>query len=298
MKTPQVIGAGLLLALLSGPGIAAAASSAQDSDLTVAPVVRVFPATTPGNDSATLAFTVTNHNATTSRTLSAPTLDGPTPVDFSIVSENCTGALAPGNSCTISVKFHPTAQGAKWARLLIGSTPTLAAFVTNSEAVADEALRRIPPVLTAVSIPETMTAGNSYGLTWSLEGYGSGYLTRIVLFDCTGISDGSCGDYYGDSTRFYDSGNLPAGSTGPGNWEYNGITDLTYNYSLTFKVPTKRADGSNWATGGTDVVVRFFVKDDIDAARNNPTISLVIPGNLSGAYYDKSGRRIVKKIAP
>ncbi len=297
MKTHQVIGAGLLLALLSGPGIAAAASSAQDSDLTVAPVVRVFPATTPVTGSASLTFTVTNHNATVLKTLNdPPTLDGPNFDQFTVESRTCTGSLNPASSCTVTVKFQPDSSGAKGANLRI--TPTLAAFVTNSEAVADEALRRIPPVLTAVSIPETMTAGSSQGLTWSLEGYGSGYLTRIVFFDCTGISDGSCGDYYGDSTRFYDSGNLSAGSTGPGNWEYNGITDLTYNYSLTFNVPAKRADGSDWATGGTDVVVRFFVKDDIDAARNNPTISLVIPGNLSGTYYDKSGRRIVKKIAP
>ena len=44
--------------------------------------------------------------------------------------------------------------------------------------------------------------------------------------------------------------------------------------------------------------MRFFYKNEIDAERNKPSVSLLIPGNQSLEYYDTAGRRIVKTIIP
>jgi hypothetical protein len=92
---------------------------------------------------------------------------------------------------------------------------------------------------------------------------------------------------------------VAAGSVTPGKWTYNGAQTKSYNYSWNFTVPSTREGGAAWAAlPGTEIVVRLYFKNEIDAERNKPSVSLLIPGNQSLEYYDTAGRRIVKTIIP
>jgi hypothetical protein len=270
----------------------------QDSDISVNPVTHCFPVTAIGADSISKTFYITNHNATSVMTIGTISLAAPNADQFSIVGgESCSGAtlVANGGSCQVTVVHSPNRAGSMSATLLIPSsapdTPTLTAFMTTAEDVADQAIRRMPPVLSAVAIPATITSGASTTISLSLLGYDSSYQTEMVLFDCTGISNGNCGDSYGDSTMKYDSGVLIPDSNSAGAWTFNGVTSRLFTYSHTFTAPT--------AATATDFVIRFYNRSqrDIDAA--NGGLSLLIPGNLPGiTYYDTAGRRIVKQITP
>ena len=277
--------------------------SAQDPNLTVDPAARFFPVTSLGADSVPADFTVTNHSATQTRTLGDLSLGGANADQFVIASDACSKAiLAPnGGSCTVSVSFHPARRGSKGANLLIPSdapdTPILTAYLSNCETASSEAMRRIPPVLAALSVPDTMAPGATYTLTWSIEGYHGSYSSYVALFDCT-EADSDCGANYSDSSRFAESGAQLPSTVTEGSWQFGGVDDHRFNYSWSFTVPAKRNDGTDWPACGTQVVVRFYVKDDIDQERNRTSVSLLIPGNLAGEYYDTAGRRIVKTIAP
>jgi hypothetical protein len=164
----------------------------------------------------------------------------------------------------------------------------------------------MPPVLTGFEVLDSTSTGHtgdlvanqSYTLTWSLEGYHSDYTSNLVLFDCTGINDGTCGDSYGDATRFAESGNQEPASVAAGSWQFGGVVTQRFTYTWSFTVPLKRENGSDWPTGGTDIVVRFYNKSEVDQERNKGSVSLLVPGNLASEYYDTTGRRIVKRITP
>lgn len=289
-QTVSITAAILLFSLSS----AIAQLSAPDADITVDPVIHQFPVTTLDTDSVAKVFTITNHNATEVRTINTLSLGAPHADQYILQNDTCSGATltANGGSCTISVRFHPTCDGIKSATLLIPSsdveTPILSAFVTTNESVENQAIRRMPPVLASTSIPETLTAGQSYTLTWSLLGYDDNYQSNIVFFNCSGISNGSCGDSY--STNFLASGNLQPDSSQAGEWTYSGITSRKFNYSYTIVAPT--------VSQPTNMVIRFYSKSQADADAAKGGLSLLIPGNLSGTYYDTAGRRIVKQIIP
>lgn len=297
---------GTMIGLVASVQPLMAAKSAQDNDIMVSPAVGFFPVTPLGTDSEPVAFAITNGNSTQTRTLGALSLSGPNADQFLMGADTCSGATlaANGSHCSVEVKFHPTRRGTKAANILIPSndaeTPILIAFLCNHEATADEASRRMPPVLQTVDIPEAMYAGAGapYTLTWTQEGYHDSYTSCVAVFDCTGITDGSCGDNYEDPTRIVTSGNIEPSSVTPGNWAYSGVGTQLFHYSWDFAVPAKRPDNEDWAAEGTQIVVRFYRKSDMEKARESSSISLLIPGNLSNTYYDTAGRRIVKKIYP
>jgi hypothetical protein len=141
-----------------------------------------------------------------------------------------------------------------------------------------------------------MTAGGSYDLSWTVEGYDDSYKSYAVLFDCTGLPAGACGNSYGDASRFAESAMLTPTSSTSGDWSYNGVTTHKFEYHWTY-IPTTRSMGNSFAPGaGSDVVIRFYVVNGIDAARNNGSVSLLIPGNHGSSYYDAAGRRVLVKI--
>ena len=295
----QLISAIILTCLAAGTALAGGGTSSQDPQITVNPVVRQFPVTIIGDNSAPADFTVTNLSA---GPLSINTIDitGVNADNFDIMAHDCPATLGAGSSCTISTSFTPLGKGTKSALLLIQTssnlTPNLSAYLTNSAGAAAEAQQRMPPVLTSVTIPDTMDSGVSYDLTWDLEGYDSGYKSYAVIFDCTGIIDGSCGNSYGDASKIAESSELTPTATTSGDWSYSGVTAKKFTYVWHF-TPTTRSGGAAYATDpGTDVVIRFYQKSDIDTLRNNNGVSLLIPGNGGLNYYDNAGRRIVKKI--
>jgi len=276
-----------------------AANSAQDADISVDPVIHLFPTTALNTDSVSKVFTVKNKNASTVLNVGTLSFGAPHADQYIMYADTCSNAAlaANGGTCTVSVKYHPTRSGSMSATLLIPSsaveTPTLTAFVTTNESAANEATRRLPPVLSAVSIPATVTSNTSTTITWSALGYDSSYQTNLVIFNCAGIVDGSCGNSYGDANRVYASGSLTPVSSGPGNWTFNSVTSTQFNYSHTFTTPA--------VAEATDFVIRFYDKSQGDSDAVKGTLSLLIPGGLPGITYyasDTSGRRIVKSITP
>lgn len=277
-----------------------AAVSAKDGDISVVPVVQQFPVTALRGISSPGRFTVINHG-TQFRTLGTISLDGSDAGEFAIGSDLCSGrTLTAGAGCSVAVLFKPLSRGTKSAELRIPSddlqTPVLCAFLTNQISAEAEAQQRMPPVLVANLIPEQMRAGQSYELSWTLEGYHDAYTSYAVLFDCTRQSE--CGANYGDASKFAESAVMSAAQITPGKWTYRGERTQYFRYVWNFTVPAKRKDGKDWAVGGTEIVVRFYNKSDIDAALNSGSVSLLIPGNQSAVYYDTAGRRIVKRIIP
>lgn len=297
MKFRHVLSAGLITLL--SPLAAFAVEVLQDPDISVNPVVLQFPVTRLGGSSNPVPVIITNHSAGT-LSLGSMTLGGVNPGEFTQGATTCGPTLASAASCSVEVSFSPAGKGTKNAVLLIpyGSGKTLSAFLTNTSSAIVEAQRRVPPVLSAVGIPDTMIPGTTYTLTWTLEGYEADIKTNAVLFDCTGITDGSCGNNYADSSRFAESGLIaPASVVSPGNWTYSGAGTKLFNYTWNFTVPASRAGGGTWATSpGTEITVRFYQMSNTDEARNNVSVSLLIPGNQASKYYDTAGRRIVKWI--
>lgn len=298
MKAHHKLIAAILITLLCAGTALAASDSAQDPDISINPVVRQFPVTIIDTNSTPADFTVTNLS---SGDLSIGTIDivGVNADNFVISGENCPVSLVTNSSCTVSVSFKPTGKGTKSALLRVGygAGKTLTAYLTNNVDAAVEAQQRMPPVLSSVTIPASMTGGGGATISWSLEGYDPTYKSYAVLFDCSGISDDSCGDSYDDPTRFAESAELDPSTTEAGKWTYNGVATKAFTYSWSFTVPATRLGGSAWAASpGTDVVVRFYQKSDIDVARGNDSVSLLIPGNQAVTYYDTAGRRVVTKI--
>lgn len=80
-----------------------------------------------GTTSSPQVFTITNQGQYTAP---APTvrIEGSNPGDFAVAENNCTGPLAWGASCTISVVFTPTATGQRSGALYAFST-TSAAYI-------------------------------------------------------------------------------------------------------------------------------------------------------------------------
>lgn len=297
MKAVRLL-TGIAVALLAAAP-AGAAPSGQDNQIAISPVVQQFPVTALNSSSSPLTLTVSNLTSA-ALNINGVTLGGTNPGEFAITANNCPGSLAGNATCSIAVAFKPSGQGTKSALLLVASdataTPVLTAYLTNSAGGGAEAEQRVPASIAAISVPSTMTAGGSYDLSWTVEGYDDSYKSYAVLFDCTGLPAGACGNSYGDASRFAESAMLtPSGSTS-GDWSYNGVTTRKFEYHWTY-VPTTRSMGNSFAPGaGSDVVIRFYVVNGIDAARNNGSVSLLIPGKHGSSYYDTAGRRVLVKI--
>ena len=291
----------VLILLLGSINVAYAVDSSDDADLTVTPVVRQFSVTALGSESAPAIFTIKNNHASATRSLGEIMLSGVNTDEFIVGVHSCSfKTLQPGESCNVPVIFRPLRRGTKVAELQIPSddaeTPVLTAFLTNNVSSIVEAQERMPPTLSSCNIPETMQAGQAYTLSWILEGYHDNYTSYAVLFDCTEESD--CGASYGDDSKFAMSPVAYATSISSGNWSYHDSLTQSFNYEWNFTIPASREDGSPWSGTGTDIVVRIYIKSNIDVERNNGSTSLLIPGNQSERYYDTSGRRVLKTIVP
>lgn len=283
--------AALLLSSTSAWGV----SSGPDLDISVDPTIYRFGDVAVGASSAPVTFTVSNSGAT-DLTLGTLSLTGPHASQFVLGTNSCDGQLVVvGGSCTLSVTHTRTERGYKHAALTIPSndteTPILEAYLSTKEDLASEAARRLPPVLYAVNIPEVMTAGTTYTLTWTLLGYDDSYKSTLVFFNCA-IDPVNCGASYGDASRFETSSPLVPVSTAVGAWSYSGRPATEYHYSYDF-TPSVSTFNSQ-----TSIVLRFYSKNADDDASGQGSLSLMIPGNLAADYADSSGRRIRKTINP
>jgi RHS repeat-associated protein len=87
--------------------------------LTVSPGDVSFGDVTVGSDSAPRTFTVSNAGGQPTGAVT-PSLTG---ADFAIASTTCSGALAPGASCSVAVRFSPTTAGAASGGLAVAASP-------------------------------------------------------------------------------------------------------------------------------------------------------------------------------
>ena len=220
--------------------------------------------------------------------------------EFSILSEDCTSELLKdGDICNVEVKFEPKSSGVKNALLHIPyNDKYINVFLTNYEDTTHNVTRRVTPDMYSIDISEEMNASSSYNLKWSLMGYDSGYKSMIALFDCTDKAEGECATSYDSSEKFLESEMLSTVSTEDTTWVYKDKQATKFNYEYNVTIPDTRADGSDWNSTGTDIVIRFYVISKEDEDNNKSSLSLIIPGNLTDRYYDTSGRKIEKTICP
>jgi hypothetical protein len=110
-------GASVVSASVFGEGVAPDA-------LSVNPSVLPFPGTVLiGQSSANdLSFTVTNNGGAATGGLTVATT-GPAAADFQIITSTCTNALAPQGTCSVTVRFTPTAGGARNATITVSGSP-------------------------------------------------------------------------------------------------------------------------------------------------------------------------------
>jgi len=195
------------------------------------------------------------------------------------------------------VAFCPYSNGNKSAVINVANddsqTPNLQSVMFNYESGRSEAQRRLPPVLSALTITDdedniiedgNLIEGQTYTFAWSLQGYHSNYQSLLVFFDCTTSptpANGECGANFGSNFEYTSQSNPVIGS---GSWNYNGISVSSYRYSYEFTVPEISQD--------TEMVIRFYRKSNIDKAAGNSSLSLLLPGNIDANYYDNSGRRL------
>lgn len=255
--------------------------------LEISPQVLRYPVT---QLLASTEGTVTvSNNSGASQTISSVSLTGVSPEHYVIGTDNCTGTLADAASCTVIINFEPTRRGTKTAVLQVeyGTSDMVGSFLSNQEDKDSEAKRRLPPIIQALTIPESMNSGSTYNLTWKLLGYHQGFETLIAFFDCTGLSAGTCGDSAGDN--FHNSGYLTSSGSVDGLYTFNGARSKEFDFSYSFT-----PDSGVFCAASTNIVVRFYVKSVIDQSGSG--ISLLIPGNQSTTYYDTAGRRIQKEL--
>lgn len=116
----------VLLAMACLPAGAQASCSADNICATADP--GVFGTETDGSVGAANTFTITNaassagfgSGAQITRVRTAGPVTGDAPDDFLISQDNCTGStLAPGESCTVGVRFAPSKVGPEAATLRI-----------------------------------------------------------------------------------------------------------------------------------------------------------------------------------
>ena len=107
---------GTTVASLTGIGLAPGA-------LTMTPAAQDFGMVQQGTPSAAFDFTVTNTGGSTTGTLTTA-VSGAHAGDFMISANTCMNStLLAAGTCTISVRFQPTASGSRSASLTISGTP-------------------------------------------------------------------------------------------------------------------------------------------------------------------------------
>jgi hypothetical protein len=125
--------------------------------ITFTPGTLSFSVPSQGSTSPPLSVTVTN-SGNAALNISAITLGGSHPADFSVPSSNCTAAPIPsGASCTITESFTPLAAGLRQAMLIFadnaaGSPQSITLIGTQVSAISGPTLKFIP---TSVTFPVT-----------------------------------------------------------------------------------------------------------------------------------------------
>ena len=238
--------------------------------------------------SGTKTFIVRN-TGNSSITLSGATLEDGDTDSFSINSDGCDGqTLQNDDTCSISVDYPSSSSQSLSTTLNVSN---VRAFLYNYESTDQEASRRLPPVIDTINIPENMSVGEDYNLTFSLMGYDDNYNVYVVLFNCEGVDEGACANSYNAAERFESSTLLTPYQVEASSWHYGTKTANRFHFSYSF---TPQSD--EFTDGNNTIILRFYYKTHKDKVAGDNSVSVVVPGNLSDHYYDTSGRKIEKNI--
>jgi Carbohydrate binding module (family 6)/Pectate lyase superfamily protein/F5/8 type C domain/Abnormal spindle-like microcephaly-assoc'd, ASPM-SPD-2-Hydin len=211
------------------------------SALTASPSSLSFGSQTVGSTSAAQTVTVSNPNAV-AVSVSSVSASGP----FS-QTNTCGTSIAANGSCTVSVKFAPTATGSASGSVSVASNAPSSPLTVALSGTGTSAAEG-PYGGTAAGIPGTVHASNydtggqgvAYNVT-SVNGTGNSYRSDGV--DLEACSDTGCG---------YD-----LGWTASGQWfkyTVNVATAGTYTISFRFASPSGVTDGLHIASSsGTNL---------------------------------------------
>ena len=143
--------------------------------ITFTPGTLNFSALSPGSTSLPLSVTLTN-SGNAPLNISAISLGGSNPADFSAPSSNCTAApIPPGASCIATESFTPLVVGFRQAALLFadnaaGSPQSISLIGTEVSTTTGPALKFIP---TSVTFPATTQGLASAPITVAITNGGA-----------------------------------------------------------------------------------------------------------------------------
>jgi cardiolipin synthase len=145
-----------------------------------------FPATAAGNTAAAQTVTLTN-SGNGPLTISGTAIGGANPADFAQSAATCTGTLAAGTSCTLSITFTPAAASTSYAATLTvtdnsGNAAGSAQSVTLNGTSATPVIAPLATLSpTSLTFAATNTGSTSGSQTLTLSNTGTAALTGISL---------------------------------------------------------------------------------------------------------------------
>ena len=126
--------------LAVGPGTSVEQYTPSNPEASLSASSLAFARVTVGGAGDPQAVTVTNAG-TVPLSISATSIVGADPNDFTVSSDGCSGtALAPDASCTVAVRFTPTAPAARTAQLDIADNAAGSPQIVALSGTADSAL--------------------------------------------------------------------------------------------------------------------------------------------------------------
>jgi Abnormal spindle-like microcephaly-assoc'd, ASPM-SPD-2-Hydin len=157
------------------------------STISLSPSSLAFPPTAVGGTSVAQTITVTN-TGTTALTVSSYSFNGANASSFLITAKTCLTSLAVGASCTLSIAFDPTADGALTASLAAtdsasGSPQTVALSGTGG-------ISTISLSPSSLAFPPTAVGGTSAAQTITVTNTGTTALT-VSSYTFTGANASS-----------------------------------------------------------------------------------------------------------
>lgn len=166
--TAQATPGGAPTASLSGTGLSPPA-------LAGLPTPGVFASTVQGQDSAPVAFTITNSGGATSPALTT-TLAGTHAGDFLISSDTCdTATVAAMGTCVVTLRFHPLGTGSRNGTLTVSGTGLVPVVIPLGGTGLTPALLSLSPMGT-VNFGDVATGA-----------------TQTVAFGVTNVGQGTSG---------------------------------------------------------------------------------------------------------
>lgn len=122
-----------------------------------------------------------------SGTPGVPNITGTNSADFSVGTNGCGSTVAPASSCSVTVRFKPTAAGTRTAQLTVGNQSVTLTGVGRSGAT-DPYYAQVTSLLHMDGQPGSQTAVGEKGS--SVVGYGASSLASVSKFGPTSLKLG------------------------------------------------------------------------------------------------------------